>query len=250
MGTPLNGSLIKGFEVLKLFSEERPEISASAVVSELGMNLATAHRFLLTLEQVGVLVSFRRGYYRLGSRLEELGQLAEETNSLSHIVKPTIEQVSEGLEESVMACRLGRSGPTCMAVSISSRPLNVHIRVGTVLPLHSTAQGKLWLAEISDQERLARLENYNWDRMSNNTIANPLTMDKELKAIRKQGFAVNRGENEPDLGAVSVPVWNSNDEIILSLSAFGMLSRFDDALIRKAVKQLKKAAKSIQQKLH
>ncbi|WP_089717899.1 helix-turn-helix domain-containing protein [Candidatus Entotheonella palauensis] len=66
MTTPLNSSLIKGFAILKLFSKDRTELTATVVSRELGMNSASAHRFLTTLEEIGALASPRRGCYALG----------------------------------------------------------------------------------------------------------------------------------------------------------------------------------------
>ena len=245
MATPLNGSLLKGFAILKLITPERQEISAATVASELGMNTATAHRFLHTLEAAGALTSYRRGYYGLGQRIEELGRLAAETNPLAAVVQPILDKISRQLNESVMACRLGRYGPTCMSVAISDRPITVNITVGTVLPLHSSAQGKLWLAEMSEEERTSRLEQLPLLPTSRNTISDRKRLDEELELIRKQGYALNRGENEPDIGAVSVPVKAKDGHMLLTLSVFGMFSRFDNTLIERAKTKLFDAAETI-----
>ncbi|WP_425964126.1 helix-turn-helix domain-containing protein [Rhizobium nepotum] len=53
MATNVNFSLIKGLAILDLITEGRPEITTAIVVNELGMNTATAHRFLMTLEEDG-----------------------------------------------------------------------------------------------------------------------------------------------------------------------------------------------------
>ena len=43
MATPLNGSIVNGFEILQLFSEHRPDIDTALVSKKLEMNNATAH---------------------------------------------------------------------------------------------------------------------------------------------------------------------------------------------------------------
>ena len=245
MGTPLNGSLLKGFAILDLFSPERTEITAAAVTAELDMNTATAHRFLTTLEQAGALTSYRRGHYCLSHRFEELGAIAGLSNQLGALAQPVIELVSRELNESVMACRLGQSGPVCIAVAPSSRPITVNIKVGTTLPLHATAQGKLWLAYLDQKERETRLKLLDLDPFSANTITDRSALEDELAAIRERGDARNRGENEPDIGAVSVPVFAREGRMVLSISAFGMLSRFDDLLTGRAAQALRNAASGI-----
>ena len=246
MPTKANESVLKSFEILGLIHADRPEITSQIVVRELGMNPATAHRFLATLVTVGALATYRRGRYCLGPRAAELGSLEQLTNPLSNLVKPIIESASQDLNESVMASRLSRGGPVCMAVATPNRPFNIDIKVGTILPLHSTAQGKLWLSSLSRKERLARLGAYRLVALTDSTIQDLDVLERELEQIRSQGFAINKGENEEDLGAVSVPVRSSAGETILTLSMFGLLSRFDDDVMARAVDRLRRAATEIQ----
>lgn len=233
MSTPLNGSVLKAFSILGLFTPERPEISATSVASELGTNTATAHRFLLTLEEAGALVSYRRGYYCLGGAIEDLGRLAENTNPLAAKLQPVIADLAKDLHESVMVCRLGRKGPTCIAVASSDQPINVNISVGTILPMSTTAQGKLWLAHMKAQEQR------DWLKGS------PAPDDAEFAQIRSQGYARNAGDNEPDIGALAVPIPRGGNGVFLTLSMFGMLSRFNGAKIEKALPMLQATAERL-----
>ena len=245
MATKQNGSVIKSFEILGLITHERPEISASVVAEELALTQSTAHRFLTTLASMGVLASYRRGAYCLGPRVEELGRMEQETNPLSSVVRPVIRSASNDLNESVMACRFSPGGPICMAVAASHRPFNVDIKVGTILPLHSTAQGKIWLSAQPRKDRFARLGAYMLAKHTETTLHSVDALHDELDAIRDQGFAVNRGENEPNLGAVAVPVRSDNYEVVLTISAFGMINRFDADFVATAKQRLQYAAKEI-----
>lgn len=245
MSTPLNGSLIKAFDILGLFTEERTELSATVVARQLGLNTSTAHRFMLTLEHVGALTSLRRGYFSLGPRLEELGRVAERTNPLPDFVRDVLETVSSQLNESVMACRLNRFGPVCVAVAESERPISVVVRTGTILPFRHTAQGKLWLAHLSGEDREAFLQ--QGAVLAGQPVAenDPSRLAQELDEIKRDGVAMNLGENEPDIAAVSVPVKNREGDMILSLSVFGMLSRFDKPFVDRARLSLSHAAAEI-----
>ena len=245
MPTKANESVLKSFDILSLIRSDRPEITSQIVVSELGMNPATAHRFLSTLVKTGALATYKRGSYCLGPRIAELGSLEQLTNPLANVVKPIIESVSADLNESVMASRLSRGGPVCMAVATPNRPFNIDIKVGTILPLHSTAQGKLWLSSLTRKERVARLGAYRLVALTDSTIQDLDALERELEQIRSQGYAINKGENEEYLGAVSVPVKTGVDETILTLSVFGLLSRFDDQFTMRAVDRLKRAALEI-----
>lgn len=235
MSTPLNSSVLKAFAVLRLFTPQRLEISAATVTSELGMNTATAHRFLLSLEEAGALTATRRGTFCLGERIESMGRLAEAANPLAARLQPIVAKLAHELGESVMGCRLGRRGPTCIAVAAAHRPISVNINVGTELPIDLSAQGRLFLADMTAEERKTWLQG--------------APEPTDLAQIAKDGYARNKGENESDIGALSVPIRNEQGQLILTLSAFGMLSRFDESLENQALSALKKAALEFEQTL-
>lgn len=246
MATPLNGSIVNGFEILQLFSEQRREIDTALIARKLGMNNATAHRLLMTLEHVGALRRIRRGVFVLGSELERLGGLAERHNPVARIIEPDLQALSARLNESVMACRFSRHGPICIAVASSDRTISVNVEVGTLLPLVRSAQGKLWLAYMSEQERkkcLAAAE------VANSAPIDQTSLAQELETILDQGCAVNLGDNEPDIAAVSVPIFGDDDQISLTLSVFGMLSRFDQPFVDQARSELSLVAARISQQL-
>ncbi|SFR08765.1 transcriptional regulator, IclR family [Poseidonocella sedimentorum] len=215
MSTALNGSLIKALEILDLYGPGRPELTAKQVADSLGMSVATAHRFLLTLEHTGLLISTRRGLFELGQKLEDLGRLAFELSPLPRIARPEVQALSQTLNDSVMACRLGRRGPTCVVAANSRRAVRVSAEVGTVLPLATTAQGKLFLAYMSEADRAARLAQEG-EAAAHQT---------DFAAIRAAGHATNFGENEPEIGAIAAPVLTPDNRAVLTVSVFGILSQ-------------------------
>ncbi|MEM9604335.1 MAG: IclR family transcriptional regulator [Pseudomonadota bacterium] len=244
MPTPLNSSLVKGFEILSLYTRSRPELCAADLVAQLGLNKATAHRFLVTLEAVGAVRSTKRGYFALGPKIDELGQTSADTGAIAVLAQPELRALADTLNESVMLCRLGKGGPTCVAVANSTQAISVNITVGTVLPVHASAQGKLWLAEMDPRTRAARLD-------AAGVLAAPGApldrerLEAELDSVRQQGYATNLGENETDIAAVSVAVRWPDGRMAYSLSVFGLLRRFDTAFRARAKAALDTAAQRI-----
>ena len=246
MATPLNNSVLKAFEILSLIRRGQPEISAAVVSARLDINNATAHRFLMTLEATGALRNTKRGYFALGPKIDELGHISEETGAMGMLIQAELDALSAGLNESVMASKLARAGPTCVAVSNSARAISVSITVGTVLPFRASAQGKLWLSELSESDR----KNY----FKHAEIAGGSLSDDDLRKLNadiakatEQGFATNLGENEPDIAAISVPIRDQSGHMILSLSTFGPLGRFNENFFRIAKEKLDLSAKKIGQ---
>lgn len=242
MATSLNLSVMKAFDALDLFDETRPELTVEIVARELRLTNATAHRFLTTLEVSGVLTSVRRGAYAPGPRLSRLGRMAEELAPLPPSLQAILDQLRQDLGESVMACRFTPRGPLCVAVSLAQRPISVQIRVGTTLPMLKTAQGRLFLAGMSAQARS------QWVASQSESEASLAALEPVLEGLRTSRIAMNRGDNEPDIAAVSAPI-SASDRTVLTLSVFGMLSRFDDGFVARAETALTAAASTLSNEL-
>ncbi|SIN75787.1 IclR family transcriptional regulator [Vannielia litorea] len=238
MATPINLSVMKAFDVLDLFDDTRRELTTEVVARELRLSHATAHRFLATLDAANVLTAVRRGSFAPGPRLARLGRMAEDLAPLPRSLQATLDRLRQALEESVMACRYTPRGPLCVAVSQADRPISVNIRTGTTLPMLTTAQGRLFLAGMTPRDRQV------WARVQGISRASLAEIEPLLEGIRAAGHAVNRGDNEPDIAAVSVPVI-AGERTVLTVSAFGTLGRFGADVQARAAGLLVKAASDL-----
>ena len=233
MSTPTNASVLKAFSILRLISPQQPEITTAMVASELHTNTATAHRFLTTLVAAGALISYRRGFYALGPLIDDLGFAAQACTPAASRIRPLLQDLAQKLGESVMVCRLGMAGPICISVAKSNRPISVDITVGTVLSMDRTAHGKLWLSTLDEPARTSR-------------CGGPCAVSAEqLDRIRTQEFSVNEGEANDGIGAIAVPIRDADGKLRLTLSAFGMEHRFDDAMREGALPELQRTAADI-----
>src|SRR5687768_13112440 len=73
-GEYLVNSLVRGLELLQLFTRDKPSLSLPEIAELSGLNRTTAYRFVFTLRRLGFLeleVDTRR--YRLGARILQLG---------------------------------------------------------------------------------------------------------------------------------------------------------------------------------
>lgn len=250
MATQLNGSIVKAFGILSLFSPGRTEINAALVSAELGLNAVTAHRFLRTLESVGALVAVTKGSYRLGFALVDLGDRASQEASLAKAVQPILDALTRDLDEGTMATVFETDQVVCIARAVSSRPVFVDIRIGSRFEAYCTAHGKLWLSRLPP-ERLARyLDVVERRRITSHTLVSREDLARELQEIRERGYAVNRGEREEDIRAVAVPVTTRGDRMIAGLSTFGPAVRMTDAFLLDAVERLRRAAAETERALY
>lgn len=250
MAPQLNSSVAKAFAILAMLGEDRKSIGAAEVAGELGMNAITAHRFLRTLAAEGALVEERRGRYRLGYMLVDLGVRAHAQDDLGRRLQPLLDTLTHQTGEASMATIYREGMVVCIARAMPNRSLSVDIRVGDRLEAYCTAHGKLWLAHLPDRHRTDYLNRTELRTWTGNTLTSRATLEAEIAAIADRGHAYNLGEREEGITAIAVPVLMRNGEMVAGISMFGPTSRIDRERLDAALQYLKAAASLAQDLLY
>lgn len=245
MTTPLNGSVVKAFDILNLFHASRAEITAGYVQETLGMNFITAHRFLRTLESVGALVAVEKGRYRLGYALVDLSQKAVEETNLAAILQPLLVEVTQDMQEASMATGFDGQMVVCIAKAASPHPLFVDIRVGSKLEAYCTAHGKLWLAFMDEAKLNLYLDTVVMRQATPASIVDRDKLLQELREVRANKVAFNHEERDAGIVAVAVPVLARTGNLICGLSVFGPPHRLTGAALETAADRLRSAAQAV-----
>lgn len=72
-----NATAERAIDLLLIFDEQHPVLSAAQAAQRLGMSRSTTYRYLQSLRSHGLLeMDVRRGSYRLGNRIIELASIA------------------------------------------------------------------------------------------------------------------------------------------------------------------------------
>jgi DNA-binding IclR family transcriptional regulator len=131
-----------------------------------------------------------------------------------------------------------------VAVAEGSRAVRAADRTGTTLPAHRTAAGKAILAWLS-ADGLER-----WLRVVEPAVADFDRADLvgDLADVRARGFAVNRGDTEPDLWAVAAPVIEAGTAVA-SITVGRPASRADEEWVTEAGHAVAAAAQLLAESL-
>jgi IclR family acetate operon transcriptional repressor len=110
------------------------------------------------------------------------------------------------------------------------------------VPLHCTASGKLFLAQMEKKERDAVIGQITLTRMTANTITDADALRAECEAIAKRGYSTDREEFIAGLVAVAVPVLDAAGKPRAAMAVHAPTARMtmEDAI--KAIGALRKAA--------
>lgn len=96
---------------------------------------------------------------------------------------------------------------------LTEHALRVSLPIGSRVPIHATASGKLYLSQFSKVKRLKILEHLPKPRLAKNTLITIESFEEEFKQIRKNGYAVDNEEFIDDMVAISAPILDSEKKV-------------------------------------
>ncbi len=127
----------------------------------------------------------------------------------------------------------------------TSASVRLHLEVGSRVPLHCTASGKLFLAYLPARRRRAILGRGPLKRHTDRTITSVEKLEAALRRIRATGIGTDNGEFLPGTVCVAVAVPEPQGRIRIALATHGPAPRMT---LRKAlgyVPALRRAAAEI-----
>jgi DNA-binding IclR family transcriptional regulator len=213
------------------------EAHAGLGVSELArradMSKSTAFRLLGLLERNGV--GERTGSaYRFGARLHELGRqvYAPEHDVLRELATPFLIKLYEMTRQTAHLAVLHGTDVVYLEKLYGPHTVPPPSRVGTPVPAHCTAGGKVLLA-YSDTPLDGSLI-----RRTPRTITDPVVLQRHLGGVREQGVAFDTEEARPGLRCVAAPIFAAPGQAIATLSITAPTSRFDPLSHAAAVREV------------
>jgi DNA-binding IclR family transcriptional regulator len=243
-------SVSHALDVLEQFHGNIDEIGVTELSKRLKLHKNNVFRLLATLEARGYIEQNKISEnYRLGLRCLQLGQTFIHQMGLLLQSRAVLEELSKATKESAYVAIRKGSAIIPLDFVEPARAVRVVSFLGTVLPSHCTAAGKVHLvfeAEWAPEQNLPeRLERY-----TDQTIVERNALREQMKIIGESGYAVERGEFTEDVNAVAVPVRDYTRSLVGTLAVVGPGHRFsDDAVVNDIAPVLLKAGAELSKRL-
>jgi IclR family transcriptional regulator, KDG regulon repressor len=200
-------TLLRGLGVMELLANEG-DLTVSQTANKLGINRASAHRFLNTLRDGGYVLQADSGSYRLSFKVFELGQKVIGGLAIVELGRPFLKKLADTFNETV---NLGQweSGEILLIDQIrSTEVLLMGQPIGGREPAHCTAMGKAILAMLPPEKLEKYLETAILQKITGKTITSKKALRQELDQIRQRGFAIDDEETSWGLRCVAAPVFD------------------------------------------
>ncbi len=205
-------SLARGLEILRAFSRRRKRMTLSEVAAETGMTRAAARRFLLTLVREGYAVADGK-LFDLTPQVLELGFSVISSMGVWDVARPFLQSLSEEIEESVSAAVLDGRDVVYVAGAQYHRVISVGVTIGSRLPAHCTATGRVLLAMRPEAEWGGLIAGLDLRPVTPRTVTEPAAFRRVLQGVREKGWALVDQELETGLLSVAVPLRRRSGEV-------------------------------------
>lgn len=213
--------------VLDLFTVDTPEWGVSEVSEALGIPRSSTHALLTSLVDIGLLQCRVRGRYRIGWRVVELAEALRGRLDVRSIAAPVLDNLVAQHGETSHLAVMERMQVLYVDKVMGTHNVTVQgARIGARLDLHCTGVGKLLLAYQGQADIEMFLERQTLPRRTPATITDPEAMLAELRAIRRQGFAVDRGEAVAEIHCTAAPIRDDMGVVIAAVSSSAPKDRY------------------------
>lgn len=219
--------LDKSLFILETLLQHSSSMSIMEISKKLKIYPSTIHRVLNTLKYRGYVEQNPADQkYRLGLKLVELGMARYHQIDLVKEAHPFLKELVNKCNETVHLGVLEEE-VLYLAKEESSQIIRMCSYVGKRAPVHCTALGKVLLAYLPEGEKKKILGKREFPRLTEKTITDKEELEKELDKVKKQGFALDRGEYEKDVYCIAAPIKNYQEEVIAAISISSPVYRID-----------------------
>lgn len=217
-------SFARGLEVIRSFRADAPAQTLSEVAAHTGLTRAGARRILLTLQTLGYVQSDGR-LFRLTPRILDLGFAYLSSMPIWNLAEPVMESLRDEVKESCSTAVLDATDIVYVLRVPTRKIMSITLGVGSRLPAYCTSIGRVLLADLPDDEVVARLRASDLRTLTRNTVTDPDALLARVRQARKQGWCLVNQELEEGLISLAAPITNRAGRSVAALNISGQANR-------------------------
>jgi IclR family acetate operon transcriptional repressor len=242
--------LDRTLDLLELLTRHPEGMSLTAMTESLKMPKNSVFRIATTLTM--------RGYaereegaktYRISRKLLSLGYAAVGCERLIRAAVPILTALRDATGETALLGTLAGNHGVVLDQVASSHPVKVVVEIGHAFTLHTAAPAKAILASWGPEAQAALVQQMSFTKFTRRTITSASAYLKELKRIKVQGYALDRGEESQTFCCAAAPVFDHRNNPIAALWISGPSDRVTTPKLHKLGLQVKYFADQLSHQL-
>jgi IclR family pca regulon transcriptional regulator len=169
---------------------------------------------------------------------------------LEEFVEPILKKLSDETDAAAHFAVLDNNETLCLGSVFSQKMFGFFIAIGARHPAYAGSMGKVLLAGLSDEKLDRYLASVPRVAHTGETLTRPAAFRREILAIRKSGYGINRGELTPGIVGVAVPVRNRDGTVAAVVNVnWVSVQSVKTAEINRCLGPLREAAQQIELRL-
>ncbi|MFZ0844601.1 MAG: IclR family transcriptional regulator [Pseudolabrys sp.] len=203
--------IARAASILRALEEENAGLSLGQISQRVNLARSTVQRIVSALEiEKLVIAATPNGRVRLGPTILRLA--ASVRSDFISLARPFLERLSNELHETVDLSTVKKDNLVFIDQVIGSQRLRTVSAVGETFPLYCTANGKAYLAQLSESA-IETLIGRAYEPRTPKTLQRLDALLADLKTARRTGIAYDREEHTLGICAIGVamrdPLGNS-----------------------------------------
>jgi IclR family pca regulon transcriptional regulator len=237
-------SFSRGLAVIRSFSADAPDQTLADVARATALPRATVRRLLLTLEQLGY-VRAAGSRFQLTPKVLDLGYAYLSSLNLQSIAQPYLETFSEEFGEASSASVLDDTDVVYVARVPAKRIMAVSIGLGSRFPAFQTSMGRVLLAQLADDDIVARFERSDRSMRTPRTVTSATELLDRIEHVRSDGWALVDQELELGVRSLAAPL-EDKTAVVAAMNVSTHAGRTDlDELMERFLPKLLATARTI-----
>jgi DNA-binding IclR family transcriptional regulator len=245
-------SVQKALQILLAFVPHNNDMGTSEISTRLGLHKSTTSRLLNVLTSYDFLQhDAKTKKFRLGISAAKISTTIKQSLSeqLVSIAQPHLDELRNEIGETV-ALEVWVRNATIMAYRAEALRLRrvYLLRPGDRVDVHVSAGARAIMAFLAPHAVDHILEG-PFERYTQKTIVDPDALREQIRKASDDGFAISKGERNPDSNIIAVPIFDYEKRPVAAISLFTNTEELPKLLEADIISKLKKTAALISAKL-
>lgn len=242
--------LDRTLDVLELLAKEPGGMTLPAMTEALKMPKNSVFRIATTLMLRGYLERDETArIYRASRRLLSLGHSAVGGRALTQTAWPVLRALRDETGETALLGTLAGAQGVVLEQAPSSQPVKVVVEVGHAFPLHTAAPAKAMLAHLEEAALERLLAQMTFEKRTRHTVTSKRRYLEELTAARRDGYALDRGEESETFTCAAAPVFDFHGVPVAALWISGPVDRMPVERLGEFGQTVRRHAEELSRKL-
>jgi DNA-binding IclR family transcriptional regulator len=238
------------FDLLDLYTVDRPIWSVDALARRLAIGPATAYRYVKVLTQRGYLSSVAGGNYVLGARFIEIDRQIRLADPLLRVAPPIMARVRDDVKGTQALCSHYEDRVICIHDDTYEGGVVNRMTRGQPFPLFKGVPSKVILAHLPSAQ-IRRLMDHHSDEIAQAGLGSTLPeLRGSLRQIRRTGYHAAQGMISTEAFAIAAPVFRDDGQIAAALCFSWPLNECDETTVPRFAPLLSETAREISRELH